>query len=329
MGIGGLHHTSSVSARIAENAGFYTGVLGMRFVYKSVNQDDVSMYHLAYGDEGAKSGTIVTFFDIPNAAPNRAGRDEVSNISLRVPGRESLEWWTGRFGEKNVERGEIQTRYDDRAYLDFEDPEGHRMSLVADGSAGEGMEAGDVWTGSDVPEEHAVRGLESVRLAVKSVEPTQAVLVDLLGFRKSAEYDNDGVRVVVFESGVGGPGTEAHVEERPELARARPGAGGVHHVAFRVKDDAEIEEWSRKVAAVGVPSSGVVDRHYFRSLYFREPNGVLFELATDEPGIGSIGDERLGVELVLPPFLEGLREEIEANLKPLSVSPSARRAVGN
>ncbi|MGH3087104.1 MAG: ring-cleaving dioxygenase [Rubrobacteraceae bacterium] len=327
MRIGGLHHTSSVSARIEENAAFYTDVLGMRFVYKSINQDDVSMYHLAYGDEGAKSGTIVTFFDIPNAAPNRAGRDEVSNISLRVSSRAALDWWKGRFDEKGVERGEIEARYDGREKLDFEDPEGHRMSLVADG--GEGMEAGDPWDGADAPEEFAVRGLESVRLTVKSVEPTEVVLVDLLGFRKSAEYESDSVRVVVFESGVGGPGTEAHVEERAELSRARPGAGGVHHVAFRVKNDAEIQEWSRRVAAVGIPSSGVVDRHYFRSLYFREPNGVLFEIATDEPGIGSIGDEKLGRELVLPPFLEGRREEIEAKLKPVSVSPSATRAVSN
>lgn len=327
MEIGGLHHTSSVSARISENAVFYTGVLGMRFVYKSVNQDDVSMYHLAYGDEGAKSGTIVTFFDIPNAAPNRPGRDEVSNISLRVPGREALEWWTRRLDGNGVERDETRTRYDGRACLDFVDPEGHRMSLVADD--GEGMEAGEPWTGSDVPEEHAVRGLESVRLAVKSIAPTAAVLEKLLGFRRSGGYDDGDVRVVVYESGGGGPGTEVHVEERPELSRARHGAGGVHHVAFRVKDDAEIEEWSRRVAAVGMASSGVVDRHYFRSLYFREPNGVLFELATDEPGIGSVGDENMGRELVLPSFLEDRREEIEANLEPISVSPSAMRAVSN
>ncbi len=264
-GIGGLHHTSSVSARISENAAFYTGVLGMRFVYKSINQDDVSMYHLAYGDEGAKPGTIVTFFDIPNAAPNRPGRDEVSNISLRVLSRDALEWWTKRLDGNGVERDDVRRRYEGRAYLGFEDPEGHRMSLVADD--GEGMEAGEPWMGSDVPEEHAVRGLESVRLAVKSVAPTAVVLEDVLGFRRSAEYDADGVRVVVYESGVGGPGTEVHLEERPELPRARHGAGGVHHVAFRVKDDAEIEEWSRKVAAVGISSSGVVDRHYFRSLY--------------------------------------------------------------
>ncbi len=327
MGIGGLHHTSSVSARISENAGFYTGVLGMRFVYKSVNQDDASMYHLAYGDEGAKSGTIVTFFDIPSAAPNRPGRDEVSNISLRVPGRDSLEWWTRRLDGNGVERDGIRTRYDSRGKLDFVDPEGHRMSLVADD--GTGMEAGDAWTGSDVPEEHAVRGLESARLSVKGVEPTAVVLEKLLGFRRSAEHDADGVRVVVYESGVGGPGTEVHVGERPDLPRARHGAGGVHHIAFRVKDDAEIEEWSRRVSAVGIASSGVVDRHYFRSLYFREPNGVLFELATDGPGIGSVGDESMGRELVLPPFLEGRREEIEANLEPISVSPSAMRAVSN
>lgn len=327
MVIGGLHHTSSVSSRIEENAAFYAGVLGMRFVYRSVNQDDVSMYHLAYGDAGARSGTLLTFFDIPNAAPNRAGRDEVSNISLRVPGRDALEWWASRFDEKGVERGEVVARYDGREKLDFTDFEGHRMSLVADGSAG-GVEAGEPWTGSDVPEDFAVRGLESVRLAVKSVPPTAVVLEDVLGFRRSSEYDADGVRVVVFESGVGGPGTEAHVEERPDLPRARHGAGGVHHVAFRVKDEAEIREWSRKVSGAGLVSSGVVDRHYFKSLYFREPNGVLFEIATDEPGIASAGDEKLGVELVLPPFLEDRREEIEANLKPINAPAAATSRAG-
>lgn len=313
MGIGGLHHTSSVSACIEENAAFYTDVLGMRFVYKSINQDDVSMYHLAYGDEGATPGSILTFFDIPRAASNRPGRDEVSRISLRVPSRESLEWWVERLDGKGVERDKVRTRYDGRPSLDFTDPEGHRMSLVADN--GEGMEAGEVWKGSDVPEEHAVRGLESARLAVKGVAPTAVVLEDVLGFRRKAEHDADGVRVVVFESGVGGPGTEVHVEERPDLSRAR--------------DDAEIEDWSRRVAEVGIATSGVVDRHYFRSLYFREPNGILFELATDEPGIASAGDENMGRELVLPPFLEGRREEIEANLAPINVSSSATRAVRN
>lgn len=315
--IRGLHHTSSISAEIEANAAFYTGVLGMRFVYKSINQDDVSMYHLAYGDEAAKSGSVVTFFDIPMAAPNRAGRDEVANISLRVRSREALEWWAKRFDKRGVSHGEIEARYDGREKLDFEDPEGHGMSLVDDGGAG--MEAGDPWTGADVPEEFAIRGIESVRLVVKSVEPTQVALVDVMGFRRSAEYEVEGHRVVVFTSGVGGPGTEVHVEERPELPRARQGAGSVHHIAFRVKDDAEIREWSRRVSGAGLPNSGVVDRHYFRSVYFREPNGILFEIATDEPGWAADGKEHLGEDLVLPPFLEDRREEIEANLKPISV----------
>ncbi len=315
MEVRGFHHTSSVSAEIGENVRFYTRVLGMRFVYRSVNQDDVSMYHLAYGDGAAKSGAVVTFFDIPNAAPNRAGRGEVANIALRVPDREALGWWVGRFGELGVSSGEVEDRYDGRAKLDFRDSEGHRMSLVADG--GEGMEPGEPWTGEGVPEEYAVRGIESSVMVVGNVGASEVVLVDVLGFRRSEEYRADGNRIVVFESGVGGPGTEVHVAERPELQRARPGAGGVHHIAFRVKDEEEITRWAERVSKVGLPNSGVVDRDFFKSVYFREPGGVLFEIATDEPGWAKDGLETLGERLVLPHFMEANRKEIEANLKPI------------
>lgn len=317
MEVRGFHHTSSVSAHIEENAGFYTRVLGMRFVYRSINQDDVSMYHLAYGDAAAKSGAVVTFFDIPNAAPNRAGRGEVSNIALRVPDRDALDWWAGRFDDLGVKHGGVGGRYDGRGRLGFEDNEGHRMSLVADN--GEGMEAGEPWTGEGVPEEYAVRGIESSTLVVGNAGPTKVVLEDVLGFRQVADYEADGSKVFVFESGVGGPGTEVHVEERPEFGRAHPGAGSVHHIAFRVKDEEEIEQWASRVSGVGLPNSGVVDRDFFKSVYFREPNGVLFEIATDEPGWAKDGVDTLGEKLVLPRFLEGRRDEIEANLKPISV----------
>ncbi|AHY47295.1 Glyoxalase/Bleomycin resistance protein/Dioxygenase superfamily [Rubrobacter radiotolerans] len=317
MEVRGFHHTSSVSARIEENARFYTEVLGLRFVYRSINQDDVSMYHLAYGDAEAKSGAVVTFFDIPMAAPNRPGRNEVAEISLRVPDGEALGWWAGRFDRLGVERGEVERRYDGRERLPFRDGEEHRMSLVADG--GEGMEPGEPWTESGVPEEHAVRGIESATLVVGSVAPTQVALVDVLGFRRAGEYATEDGRVVVFESGDGGPGTEVHVVERPGLERARPGAGSVHHIAFRVRDEAEIRRWAERVGRVGLPNSGVVDRDFFKSVYFREPNGVLFEIATDEPGWAKDGVDTLGERLVLPHFLEDRREEIERNLKPISV----------
>lgn len=315
-----MHHTSSISAGIGENVRFYTGVLGMRFVYRSVNQDDVSMYHLAYGNEGATLGSVATFFDIPGAAPNRAGRDEVANISFRVRGEDTLGWWAARFDELGVEHGEVGVRYDGRPKLDFQDGEGHRMSLVDDG--GEGMETAGAWDGSEVPTRHGIVGLESTRLVVKGVAATAVALEDLLGLRRVAEYESgeaSGSRIVVFESGGGGPGTEVHVEERPELERSRQGAGGVHHIAFRAKDEAEIERWADRVSGAGLPNSGVVDRHYFKSVYFREPNGVLFEIATDEPGWAMDGEDTLGRELVLPPFLEDRRAEIEANLKPIPV----------
>lgn len=317
MEVRGFHHTSSVSAEIGSNVRFYTEVLGMRFVYKSINQDDVSMYHLAYGDKKAKSGAVVTFFDIPNAAPNRAGRGEVANIALRVPSREALDWWVGRFGELGVTHGEVENRYDGRAKLDFVDAEGHRMSLVADNGAG--MEPGEPWTEADVPEDSAVRGIESSTMTVGNVGASEVVLTDVLGFRRAAEYEVGGHAIVVFESGVGGPGTEVHVFERPDLPRARPGAGSVHHIAFRVKDEAEIVRWAERVSQVGLPNSGVVDRDFFKSVYFREPGGILYEIATDEPGWAKDGVDTLGEKLVLPHFMEDRREEIEANLKPISV----------
>ncbi|MDB5294069.1 MAG: mhqA, partial [Phycisphaerales bacterium] len=212
---------------------------------------------------------------------------------------------------------------DGRPTLDFEDPEGQRLSLVADGGQG----AAHAWAKSPVPAEHQVRGLGPITISVPALKPTDAVLTSVMNMRHAREYaaavtDGSGAgkpsAVHVYEMGDGGPAAELHVAVEPHLPIARQGAGGVHHVAFRVPTFAEYDAWADRLRSLGVASSGPVDRFYFRSLYFREPNGILFELATDEPGFHADEPmETLGEKLSLPPFLEGRRKQIEAGLKPL------------
>jgi len=320
MELGGLHHVTAVTTRASENVAFYTEVLGMRLVKKTVNQDDVSAYHLFYGDELGRPGTEVTFFDWPHLriAPNHAGVGEVSATELRVSGREALDWWVGRFAELGVAHSGVEER-GGRAFLAFTDPEGQRLRLVDD--SGSGVAGGVPWEGSLVPQDFGIRGLGVFELTVRDLEPTAWVLTEVLGFRRSDEYVEDGERVVLFEVGAGGPGAEVRVVERPDAPAAHLGRGGVHHVAFRTPDDEEHAVWRERIRAAGLGVTPRIDRFYFRSIYFREPGGVLFEIATDGPGFATDEDaEHLGERLSLPPFLEGRREEIEARLEPIGAS---------
>ena len=320
--LGGLHHTSSITKDAVANARFYVQTLGMRLVYKGVNFDDPSMYHLAYRDDRGTHGTILTFFDEPLAAPHRPGAGEASVLALRVPGG-ALTYWADRLEDEGVRHAGVVERYDGRQMIAFTDPEGHRWQLVDEGQA-PAMPGGEPWADSTVPPGSQVRGLDSYLLAVRSLEPTRRALVDLMGFRqKGAFEDSSGRSVAVFEVGPGGPGAEVHVVERPDLGRQHLGAGGVHHVAFKTGDDEEIRRWYKAVAAAGLISSQVVDRFYARSLYFREPGGVLFELTTTDGGpswFSRGGDlASLGRRLVIPPELEPRRAEVGANLRPLPI----------
>ena len=309
----GIHHLTAITADAPGNRDFYTRVLGMRLVKKTVNQDDTSAYHLFYADGLASPGTDVTFFDWPAPRETR-GTHSIARTSLRVSGQASLDYWAGRLKEHGVEAGEIR-ELDGRASLDFEDPEGQRLRLVDDGGAGEA----NPWDGSSVPAEHQIRGLGPIVLSVPQLAPTETLLVQVMNMREARRYEEAGASVHVFEMGEGGPAAELHVAVEPHLPPAGQGAGGVHHVAFRTGDNAELTEWAKRVREYRVPSSGEVERYYFRSLYFREPNGILFEIATDGPGFAV--DEplaTLGDSLSLPPFLEPKRAAIEANLKPLA-----------
>ncbi|HVX98703.1 MAG TPA: ring-cleaving dioxygenase [Pseudorhodoplanes sp.] len=314
MQLTGIHHLTAVSADAPGNLKFYTGPLGMRLVKKTVNQDDVSAYHLFYADGKASPGSDLTFFDFP-VLPARPGNHSISRTGLRVGGAASLEWWRKRLREHGVRTGEIGER-DGRLTLDFEDPEGQRLSLVDDSGKGEAYP----WAKSAVPAEHQIRGLGPITMTVPDLAPTEFVLTRVMNMRKVRDYphpESNRDRVVVFEMGRGGPQAELHVAVRPDLPAAHPGAGGVHHVAFRSPDQ-DYDGWASRLRELGVPNSGKVNRFWFRSLYFREPNGVLFEIATDGPGFAvDEPEDRLGETLVLPPFLEERRSEIEAGLKPL------------
>lgn len=312
MQLHGIHHLTAVSADARGNHDFYTRILGMRMVKKTVNQDDVSAYHLFYADGQASPGTDLTFFDWP-APREQRGTNSVVRTGLRVNGAAALDYWAARLDEHKVPRGQI-SEADGRLELPFEDFEGQRLALVDDGGAG----PAHAWERSPVPAEHQIRGLGPITMSVARAEYSHAFATEVMGMRLDGVVEGaDGVSTRVYAMGEGGPAAELHMRVEPKLPRHQPGAGGVHHVAFRVKDD-EYNYWVKRFETLGLRSSGPVDRYYFRSLYVREPSGILYEIATDGPGFATDEPmEALGERLALPPFLEPRRAEIERGLKPL------------
>ncbi len=296
-----IHHVTAVTAQVGENLRFYTQVLGFRLVKRSVNQDDVNAYHLFYADGVGSPGTDMTFFDWPDAGQSVPGAATVALTSFRAPNA-SLDWWLTRLDAA----GTSPTR-EGNSIL-FSDPEGQRLELVGQDEPNRHAKP---WA-SVVGEGNALLGILGVDLQTARPEGTGRVLKEILGYRGGDDglyfTDGDGwnARVRIVQDAV------------PRFGRV--GAGGVHHVAFRVKDEAELLEMQEKVRAFGLQTSGEIDRFYFQSVYFREPGGILFELATDGPGFSSDESQAtLGERLALPPFLEGRRHEIEAGLKPLPV----------
>lgn len=317
----GLHHLTAITAHATDNHRFYTQVLGMRLVKKTVNQDDTSAYHLFYGDGLASPGSDITFFEWP-VPPARRGTSSITRTGLRVNGMEALAFWEQRLSRLGIAHARLR-ECRGRMALDFEDPEGQRLSFVDDGGEGQGA----IWEKSPVPPAFQIRGLGPVMLSVPDLAPTDAVLRGLLGLTYGGLYREPTIGagdIHVYAIGAGGAHAELHVAVEPGKNRAQEGAGGVHHVALRVASFAEYDAWAERLAASGYPNSGPVDRHYFRSLYLREPNGILFELATDGPGFDV--DEpmaTLGEKLALPPFLEARRGAIERQLKSLATVPDA------
>jgi glyoxalase family protein len=317
MQLNGLHHVTAVSAKIAENVEFYTRALGLRLVKKSVNQDDVSAYHLFYADKEGSPGTDMTFFDWPHVGPNIRGTDSIAGTAFRVSSRQALDFWAKRFDEFDLNRSEITT-FAGRELLPFEDFEGQQLYLVND----EGADyEGEIWQRPDIPDEYALRGFYSIILSMPSIDQLSMIFTDILNFEEveHAQWiDGESDAVIYTTNQRGGPGTEIWLLEQPEIGRGRLGAGGTHHVAFRVKDFETEKKWHAHLTEAGLSVSSLIDRFWFRSIYFRVSNGILFEIATDGPGF-AIDEalENLGEKLVLPPFLEKQREEIEAGLTPI------------
>ena len=317
MQLNGLHHITAVTARIADNLDFYTRVLGLRLVKRSVNQDDVSAYHLFYADRVGTPGTDMTFFDWPHIGRDRRGTDSIAGTAFRVAGRQALEFWAERLAAHGA--GAIEfTEFAGRSLLAFEDPEGQRLYLVDDQGA---PFEGEVWQRPGIPEAYALRGFYSAILSVPSFHELAPVLTGVLNFQEVARdrwIDGRTEAIVYRTVPDGGPGSEVWLLAEPDAPRAQLGAGGVHHVAFRVADGETQQAWRSHLARAGLGVSSQIDRFWFRSIYFRVSRGILFEIATDGPGFGVDEDlEHLGESLVLPPFLEPRREHIEAGLVPI------------
>ena len=306
--ITGIHHITCIAGDAQENLDFYAGVLGMRLVKKSVNQDSPDTYHLFFADGDAHPGTDLTFFPWPGMPRGRDGTGLAAEIALSVP-EGTLEYWRARLLKKSVAISEIETRRGDRA-LPFTDPHGLRLALVETSDPREFTP----WSKSTVPADKQITGLHAVRLNERDLRLCEKFLVETLGFSSMGE-ENGWHRY-----GVAGGGSGAHLEirEQPDVARGQWGVGSMHHVAWRVPDDATELAVREKVALAHRRPTEVIDRFWFKSVYFLEPGGVLFELATDGPGF-AVDEEKeaLGERLVLPPWLETHRGEIEKALPKL------------
>jgi glyoxalase family protein len=307
----GIHHVTAIAGPARRNLDFYTRVLGLRLVKKTVNFDDPGTYHFYYGDETGQPGTILTFFPWEHVAPGRIGVGQTQETAFRVP-LGSIGYWAQRFIETGVKHQALVRRFGEPV-LAFEDPDGMALALV--GVAG--AESEPAWTGAGVPAEHAIRGFHSVTLLLRDAAPTGAILTDVFGF---AEAGREGA-LVRFQAG-GGPGGIVQIRAVGDFLPGRQGGGSVHHVAFRAAEDAAQFAMMRTLAENhGLRTTEQVDRNYFRSLYFREPGGVLFEIATDIPGFAV--DEpvaSLGRTLKLPPQYEPRRKAIEAALPSLEAA---------
>lgn len=309
--IPGHHHISMLTKDAKMNNHFYTKVLGLRRVKKTVNQDDPSMYHLFYGDLTGSAGTELSFFEMPVVGSTIRGTNAITQIGLLIPSFESLIFWKERFESLEVKHGEITT-YAGRDALHFEDSEGLRMVLLNNN----GEQIPEKWSGwedSIIEQQHRILGMGSVEITVRHLDRLGKTLTEMFGYTEVARSDQEAI----YQSVVGQAFGEIVVKEQ-EGPREKPGRGSIHHLAIRVKNEDELRYWETVVKERGFHTSGIVNRFYFHSLYFRESNGILFEIATDGPGFTVDSTvEGLGLELDLPPFLEERRAEIEANLIPL------------
>ncbi|MGF1472823.1 MAG: ring-cleaving dioxygenase [Rubrobacteraceae bacterium] len=310
----GIHHVTAIAGEPQRNVDFYVGLLGLRLVKKTVNFDDPETYHLYYGDGEGSPGSIMTFFPWANAPAGLQGTGQLTVTSFSIP-ESSLGFWTDRLIDNGIRFDKPTQRFGDTV-VSFADPEGMKLELVA--SSAEGRSS---WEGGPVPAEHAIRGFHHVALSERDPARTTKLMTETLGFRQVEEHDGR----YRFEAGDGGPGNLVDVVDGSDEPRGRMGVGTVHHVAFRATDDEHELAIREEVAGLGYHVTPVLDRNYFHSIYFREPGGILFEIATDPPGFTVDEDPaELGTNLKLPPQYESRRDHLERVLPPLHVPEENR-----
>ena len=312
----GFHHVTALCGDPQRNLDFYSGLLGLRLVKRTVNFDDPSTYHLYYGDGAGTPGTILTFFAWPGARRGSLGVGQVTVTALRIAAA-SIPYWRERLREHGVVGVELIERGSEQA-IAFADPDGMRLELVAAGPAAATVPGWQMWSASPIPEEHAIRGLHGVTATLAATGATTPLLTEILGLEPAGSVAKRRVRFASVPAGSFAP-QFIDLIELPDGHPGRVAVGTVHHIAWRVEDDAEQTAWREKLVGLGIGVSPVMDRTYFHAIYFREPGGVLFEIATNPPGFTADGEDlpTLGSRLQVPLCLEEHRERLEQALPPL------------
>ena len=315
----GMHHVTAITSSAEENYKFFTYVLGMRLVKKTVNQDDIQTYHLFFADDVGGAGTDMTFFDFPGIQKGTHGTNEIYRTAFRVPTDAALDYWVKRFDRLDVKHDGIEEQFGVKvlSFVDFDD---QQYQMISDEN-NKGIASGTPWQKGPVPLEYAITGLGPIHIRIAEFEYMKEVLEKVLLFKEIAQEED----LHLFEVGEGGNGAQVIVEKNDVLPPGQQGFGTVHHAAFRVEDRAVLDEWTERIESFGLRTSGFVDRFFFGSLYSRVAPGILFEFATDGPGfMGDEPYETLGEKLSLPPFLEGQREQIEKMVRPIDTVRSTK-----
>ena len=318
----GIHHVTAITSSAEKNYEFFTYVLGMRLVKKTVNQDDIQTYHLFFADDKGNAGTDMTFFDFPGMPKGVHGTNEISKTSFRVPSDAALDYWVKRFDRLNVKHIGIKEQFGKKtlSFVDFDD---QKYQLISD-EFNRGAGFSTPWQNGPIPLEFAITGLGPVFVRTADFNYFKDVMEKVLLFKETAQEES----FHLFEVGEGGNGASVIVEYNTVLPEARQGFGTVHHAAFRVEDRSVLEEWIERMSSFRFPTSGYVNRHFFESLYARITPQILFEFATDGPGfMGDEPYETLGEKLSLPPFLEPKRGEIEKLVRPIDTVRSTKKFI--
>ncbi|WP_087974342.1 ring-cleaving dioxygenase [Oceanobacillus rekensis] len=318
----GMHHVTAITSSAEKNYAFFTNILGMRLVKKTVNQDDIQTYHLFFADDKGSAGTDMTFFDFPGIPKGVHGTNEISKTSFRVPSDKALDYWVKRFDRLEVKHTGIKEQFGKKtlSFVDFDD---QQYQLISDEN-NTGVAAGTPWQKGPIPLEYAITGLGPILVRVNNYDYFKEVLEKVFLFK---EIEKEGDHHL-FEMGEGGNGAQVIVEYNAILPQARQGYGTVHHAAFRVEDRTELDEWTKRLQAYRLPNSGFVERFYFGSLYTNVFPQILFEIATDGPGFMEDEDyETLGEKLALPPAFEAKRGEVEKLVRPIDTVRSTKEFV--